>query len=32
MMGVITDFDLDGIIQGLFVLDGNRQAKKPVIC
>ena len=32
MMGIITDFDLDGIRQEIFVLDGIRHAGKRVIC
>ena len=28
----ITDLDLDGICQELFVLDKIRQSNKPVIC
>ena len=28
MMGIITDLDLDGIRQGMFVLEGIRQAGK----
>ena len=32
MMGNITDLDLDGIRRGLFVLDGIREAGKPLIC
>ena len=32
MMGIIKEFHLDGRRQGMFVLDGIRQAGKPVIC
>ena len=32
MMGIIIEFHLDGIRQGMFVHDGIRQAGKPVIC
>ena len=32
MMGIVKDFDLDGIRQGMFVLEGIRQAGKHVIC
>ena len=32
MMGIITECHLDGKRQGMFVLDGIRQAGKPVIC
>ena len=32
MMGIITEFHLDGTLQGMFVHDGIRQAGKPVIC
>ena len=31
-MGIITEFNLDGKRQGMFALDGIRQAGKPVIC
>ena len=32
MMGIITDFDFDGIRQGMFVPEWIRQAGKRVIC
>ena len=32
MMGIITDFDLDGILHVMFVLDGIGHAGKRVIC
>ena len=32
MMGIITEFHRDGRRQGMFVLDGIRQAGRPVIC
>ena len=32
MMGITTEFHLDGRCQGMFVLDGIRQAGKHVIC
>ena len=32
MMGIVTECHLDGRRQGMFVLDGIRQAGTPVIC
>ena len=32
MMGIIRDFDLDGLRQAMFVLDGFRRAGEPLIC
>ena len=32
MMGIIKDFDLEGLRLVMFVLDGFRRAGKPLIC